>query len=407
MKLVVAVVKPFKLDDVKNVLKNMGVAGMTLTEAQGFGRQRGHTENYRGAEYQVDFVPKLRVEVLVEDDRAEAVVDAIVSSAATGKIGDGKVWVVPGRDGRPRAHGRARAPTPSEHECACSGRLTPRRAVATRTRSEGQGLLSAAMSRADLDLSKIWLFSTSSAKDLRTIRRALEEVTVPPGRMLCEQGTIGREFFLIVKGQAAVRRNNRKVATLGPGQYFGEMALLDRRPRSATVTSETDMTLLVLGQRQFNGVLDAVPALSRKMLAAMATRLRERGRAGDGRHLALPPGRRPRPPGARPADLALRPRCIRVCARARCETFRVRFPRQDTGGHHHGSWTEKARWRSSSARWCWSSSPSGSPPSRSASSSSVSATRPAWRPPPSPSGWCWRRSPTPSARSRARTSTRR
>jgi nitrogen regulatory protein P-II 1 len=89
MKLVVAVVKPFKLDDVKNVLKNMGVEGMTLTEAQGYGRQRGHTENYRGAEYKVDFVPKLRVEVLVEDDRAEAVVDA------TGKIGDGKVWVVP------------------------------------------------------------------------------------------------------------------------------------------------------------------------------------------------------------------------------------------------------------------------------------------------------------------------
>ena len=95
MKLVVAVVKPFKLDDVKNVLQNMGVAGMTLTEVQGFGRQHGHIENYRGAEYTVDFVPKLRVEVLVEDDRAEAVVDAIVSSAATGKIGDGKVWVVP------------------------------------------------------------------------------------------------------------------------------------------------------------------------------------------------------------------------------------------------------------------------------------------------------------------------
>ena len=95
MKLVVAVVKPFKLDDVKNVLKNMGIQGMTLTEAQGFGRQRGHTENYRGAEYQVDFVPKMRVEVLVEDDQAEAVVDAIVSSASTGKIGDGKVWVVP------------------------------------------------------------------------------------------------------------------------------------------------------------------------------------------------------------------------------------------------------------------------------------------------------------------------
>jgi nitrogen regulatory protein P-II 1 len=95
MKLVVAVVKPFKLDDVKNVLKDMGVAGMTLTEAQGFGRQRGHTEVYRGAEYEVDFVPKIRIEVLVEDERAETVVDAIVASAATGKIGDGKVWVVP------------------------------------------------------------------------------------------------------------------------------------------------------------------------------------------------------------------------------------------------------------------------------------------------------------------------
>jgi len=154
----------------------------------------------------------------------------------------------------------------------------PRLRIVDRSRHEGQapGSLFAMTTGAPaLDLSKIWLFSTSSAKDLRTIKRALEEVTVPPGRMLCEQGTIGREFFLIVKGQASVRRNNRKVATLGPGQYFGEMALLDRRPRSATVTSDTDMTLLVLGQRQFNGVLDAVPALARKMLAAMATRLRE------------------------------------------------------------------------------------------------------------------------------------
>src|SRR5580700_7088187 len=95
MKLIVAVLKPFKLDDVKDSLKNLGVQGMTLTEAQGYGRQHGHTENYRGAEYRVDFVPKLRVEVLVEDDQAESVVDAIVASAATGKIGDGKVWVVP------------------------------------------------------------------------------------------------------------------------------------------------------------------------------------------------------------------------------------------------------------------------------------------------------------------------
>ena len=127
----------------------------------------------------------------------------------------------------------------------------------------------------DLDLSKIWLFSTCSSRELRTIRKALEEVSVPPGRILVEEGTIGREFFLIVDGEASVSRNGRRLATLGPGQYFGELALLDRRPRSATVISDTEMLLLVLGQRQFNGVLDAVPALSRKLLAAMATRLRE------------------------------------------------------------------------------------------------------------------------------------
>ncbi len=95
MKLVVAVLKPFKLDDVKEALKSVGVRGMTLTEAQGFGRQRGHTEVYRGAEYEVDFVPKIRIEVAVDDDQAPDVVDAIVGAAATGKIGDGKVWVVP------------------------------------------------------------------------------------------------------------------------------------------------------------------------------------------------------------------------------------------------------------------------------------------------------------------------
>ena len=95
MKLVVAVVKPFKLDDVKNVLKNLGIQGMTLTEAQGFGRQRGHTEVYRGAEYAVEFVPKIRVEVLVAEEFADRVVDAILGAARTGKIGDGKVWISP------------------------------------------------------------------------------------------------------------------------------------------------------------------------------------------------------------------------------------------------------------------------------------------------------------------------
>jgi nitrogen regulatory protein P-II 1 len=95
MKLVVAVLKPFKLDDVKERLKALGVSGMTLTEVQGFGRQRGHTEVYRGAEYEVDFVPKLRLEILVDDDSVDATVDAIVEAAGTGKIGDGKVWVLP------------------------------------------------------------------------------------------------------------------------------------------------------------------------------------------------------------------------------------------------------------------------------------------------------------------------
>ena len=95
MKLVVAILKPFKLDDVKERLKALNVSGMTITEAQGFGRQRGHTEVYRGAEYEVDFVPKLKLEVLIDDAQVDEVVEAIVSAANTGKIGDGKVWVVP------------------------------------------------------------------------------------------------------------------------------------------------------------------------------------------------------------------------------------------------------------------------------------------------------------------------
>jgi nitrogen regulatory protein P-II 1 len=95
MKLVTAVVKPAKLDDVKAALEGAGVTGMTLTEAQGYGHQRGHTEVYRGAEYEVDFLPKVRVEVAVDDDRVPDVLDAIVKAAATGTVGDGKVWVVP------------------------------------------------------------------------------------------------------------------------------------------------------------------------------------------------------------------------------------------------------------------------------------------------------------------------
>ena len=95
MKLVTAIIKPFKLDEVKEALRAHGVAGMTVSEVEGFGRQRGHTEVYRGTEYTVDFVPKVRIEILTDDGEAQAVVNAIVEAARTDKIGDGKVWMVP------------------------------------------------------------------------------------------------------------------------------------------------------------------------------------------------------------------------------------------------------------------------------------------------------------------------
>src|ERR1700687_5684105 len=93
MKLVTAIIKPFKLDDVRAALSDIGVSGMTVTEVKGFGRQRGHTELYRGAEYVVDFVPKTRIDVAVRSDRVDQVIDAIVKKAKTGKVGDGKIFV--------------------------------------------------------------------------------------------------------------------------------------------------------------------------------------------------------------------------------------------------------------------------------------------------------------------------
>ena len=93
MRLITAIVKPFKVDDVKAALKDAGVAGVTVSEVQGFGRQRGHTEVYRGAEYTIDFVPKVRIELLVDDADVERLLEAVVAAARTGKIGDGKVWV--------------------------------------------------------------------------------------------------------------------------------------------------------------------------------------------------------------------------------------------------------------------------------------------------------------------------
>ena len=93
MKLVTAVIKPFKLDEVKDALKSNGIAGITVSEVRGFGRQGGHTETYRGAEYKIDFVPKVAIEVVVDEAQVDAVVDAIASAARTDKIGDGKIWV--------------------------------------------------------------------------------------------------------------------------------------------------------------------------------------------------------------------------------------------------------------------------------------------------------------------------
>jgi CRP/FNR family transcriptional regulator, cyclic AMP receptor protein len=132
-----------------------------------------------------------------------------------------------------------------------------------------------AQSAKDQNIASIWLFSECSAKEIRSISSVADAVTVPAGRTLVKEGTVGRELYLIVSGTASVQRNGRQVATLSAGQHFGELSLLDRRPRNATVVSKTDMELFVIGQRQFNGLLDTIPTLSRKLISAMANRMRE------------------------------------------------------------------------------------------------------------------------------------
>lgn len=127
-------------------------------------------------------------------------------------------------------------------------------------------------------LANVPLFSACSRKDLQKIAKASDQVDVSAGKVLVDQGKVGHEFFLIVSGSASVRRNGDIVAELGPGKYFGEMALLDRGPRSASVVADTDMSLLVLGQREFTGLLDTVPGLAYKILTIMARRLREADR---------------------------------------------------------------------------------------------------------------------------------
>jgi len=139
------------------------------------------------------------------------------------------------------------------------------------------GLTCASMARSsDLDyLKAVPLFASFSKKDLRRLARAADDVDIRPGYVIVEQGRPGHGFYLIIEGTATVKRNNRKVATLGPGEYFGELALLDRGPRNATVVADTPMRLLVLGPREFGGVIDEVPGLARKLLTSMAQRLRE------------------------------------------------------------------------------------------------------------------------------------
>ena len=124
-------------------------------------------------------------------------------------------------------------------------------------------------------LAKVPLFSACSKKELQTIARAADDVEVPAGKVLVEEGKPGHEFFLIIDGTASVKRGKKEIVKLGPGQYFGELALLDRGPRSASVIAKDDMELLVLGQREFAGVIDEVPTLAHKLLTSMARRLRE------------------------------------------------------------------------------------------------------------------------------------
>ena len=134
------------------------------------------------------------------------------------------------------------------------------------------------MARGDSHLDKLAdvpLFSACSRRDLQRIAKTADEVEVKAGRVLVDQGKTGHEFFLILDGSATVRRNNRKVATLGAGDYFGELSLLSREPRDASVVADTDMRLLILGQREFTGLIDSVPGLASKILSIMARRLRE------------------------------------------------------------------------------------------------------------------------------------
>jgi CRP-like cAMP-binding protein len=133
-----------------------------------------------------------------------------------------------------------------------------------------------AMARSPIDhLASVSLFSACSKKELQAVARASDQVDLAEGRALCEQGSIGREAFIILDGKAEVKRNGRKVATLSAGDCFGELALLDHGPRTATVTASTPLKVLVIGAREFAGVLDEVPPIAHKLLKSLAGRIRD------------------------------------------------------------------------------------------------------------------------------------
>ncbi len=124
-------------------------------------------------------------------------------------------------------------------------------------------------------LAGVPLFAALSRKELGLIAKRGEDVEVTAGKVLCSEGEMGHQYFVIVSGSARVSRKGRKIAEIGPGQGFGELSLLARAPRNATVTAETDMEVVVLGQREFAGLIDDVPGFARKLLSALASRVRE------------------------------------------------------------------------------------------------------------------------------------
>ena len=125
-----------------------------------------------------------------------------------------------------------------------------------------------------MDLGSVWLFSECSKTERRLIEKVAEPQTASNGKAVCQEGEVGTVFYFIVSGTASVIRHGRKVADLGPGQYFGELSLLDRLPRNATVKATSDMTLLAIGQRDFDRILKESPSITRKLLVATAARLR-------------------------------------------------------------------------------------------------------------------------------------